>query len=66
MIIRITIHHLLTNCIYERQFWFSLLEPFGLQALAPSMEDALLEDWCSKASILSLSYGSGALDTLQT
>lgn len=44
MIIRITIHHLLTNCIYERQFWFSLLEPFGLQALAPSMEDALLED----------------------
>uniref|UniRef100_A0A0A9AHW6 Reverse transcriptase zinc-binding domain-containing protein n=1 Tax=Arundo donax TaxID=35708 RepID=A0A0A9AHW6_ARUDO len=37
-----TINHLLISCVFTRQFWFLLLQQFGLAALAPQPIDAIL------------------------
>lgn len=39
-----TIDHLLTTCVFARQFWFSLLRRFGLHGLSPSVEDRTFDD----------------------
>jgi hypothetical protein len=37
-----TIDHVLTNCVFARQFWFNLLGRFNLQILPPLAEDESL------------------------
>ncbi|WVZ75385.1 hypothetical protein U9M48_023441 [Paspalum notatum var. saurae] len=43
-----TIDHVLTNCVFARQFWFNLLRRFNLQNLAPLAEDESLDGWWSR------------------
>jgi len=43
------IDHLLVGCVFARQFWFALLQRFGLSSLTPQPEDSAWEDWWEKA-----------------
>ena len=45
-----TIDHLLTGCVFARQFWFILLGHFNLQGLAPTNEDEFFDSWWQKES----------------
>jgi len=45
-----TIDHLLVSCVFARQLWFNLLLRFGLQELAPNLEDEKFDDWWATAS----------------
>ena len=45
-----TIDHLLVSCVFDRQLWFSILQRFGLQVLAPNLEDEIFEEWWANAS----------------
>jgi hypothetical protein len=45
-----TIDHLLVSCVFARQMWFFILQKFGLQMLAPNLEDESFDDWWISAS----------------
>ena len=45
-----TIDHLLVSCVFTRQLWFSILQMFGLQAVAPQLNDQFFIDWWAGAS----------------
>ena len=45
-----TIDHLLVSCVFTRQFWFSILQHFGLQAIAPQLDDHCFIEWWARAS----------------
>jgi len=45
-----TIDHLLVSCVFTQQFWFSILQQFGMQAIAPQLEDHSFVDWWAGAS----------------
>jgi len=45
-----TIDHLLVSCVFTRQFWFIILQSFGLQAVAPQMNDQFFVEWWNGAS----------------
>ena len=38
------------SCVFARQLWFNLLQKFGLQELAPNLEDEKFDDWWATAS----------------
>ena len=40
-----TIDHLLVSCVFARQMWFYILQRFGLQELAPNLEDENFDEW---------------------
>jgi hypothetical protein len=40
-----TVQHLLTGCVFARQFWHSILSPFGMGHLTPGPEDTNFADW---------------------
>jgi hypothetical protein len=42
------IQHLLVGCVFTRQFWFSLLQRFGLSTLTPQPQDISFDDWWEK------------------
>jgi hypothetical protein len=48
-----TIQHLLTSCVFARQFWYIILSPLGLGHLTPGAEVSSFEDWwrevCSRS-----------------
>ncbi|GJM91593.1 hypothetical protein PR202_ga07980 [Eleusine coracana subsp. coracana] len=44
-----TINHLLTTCVFARQFWFSLLQRIGLGLLAPQPSDINFDKWWQAA-----------------
>jgi len=41
----------LVSCVFTRQFWFCILQQFGLQAVAPQLDEHCFIDWCARASI---------------
>jgi hypothetical protein len=43
-----TIGHLLLSCIFAREFWFRLLQKFGMQSLAPQLAETSFDDWWEK------------------
>jgi len=45
-----TIDHLLVSCVFNRQLWFSILQMFGLQAVASQLNDQFFIDWWAGAS----------------
>ena len=45
-----TIDHLLVSCVFTRQLWFSILQIFGLQVVAPQLNDLFFIDWWAGAS----------------
>jgi hypothetical protein len=45
-----TVDHLLVSCIFARQMWFTMLQKFGLQVLAPDLDDEIFEGWWANAS----------------
>jgi len=45
-----TLDHLLVSCAFSRQMWFNLLQGFGLQALAPGLDDKVFDDWWDNLS----------------
>jgi len=44
-----TVQHILTTCVFARQFWFAVLQPLNLVALVPSRRTVSLADWWLKA-----------------
>jgi len=44
-----TVQHILTTCVFTRQFWFAVLQPLNLVALVPSRRTVSLADWWLKA-----------------
>jgi hypothetical protein len=47
-----TINHLLTSCVFARQFWAGLLQPLGLLQLVPQPWDEGFEEWWSASSCM--------------
>ena len=45
-----SIDHLLVSCVFTRQFWFCILQQFGLQAVAPRLDEHCFIDWWARAS----------------
>jgi hypothetical protein len=45
-----TIQHLLTACIFARQFWHTILAAIGLGHLTPTADEENFADWWGKAS----------------
>ena len=45
-----TINHLLLSCVFVRLTRFEILQGFGLQVLAPKLEDPSFEDWWHKVN----------------
>ena len=45
-----SINHLLISCVFTRQIWYNILQIFGLQAVAPRMDDLVFVDWWEEAS----------------
>ena len=45
-----TIDHLLVFCVFIRQFWFNILQLFGLQIIAPQVDYHYFIDWWAGAS----------------
>jgi hypothetical protein len=43
------IQHLLTTCVFAREFWCRLLSPVGLQHCVPSQHASSLVDWWRKS-----------------
>ncbi|KAL6626269.1 hypothetical protein ACP70R_029995 [Stipagrostis hirtigluma subsp. patula] len=39
------IQHLLTTCVFARDFWFHVLAPFGFQRCVPSQSEASFAEW---------------------
>jgi hypothetical protein len=46
-----TIQHLLTACIFSRQFWHTILAAIGLGHLTPTSDEENFADWWGKASL---------------
>ena len=46
-----TAQHLLTSCVFARQFWFKLLSPIGLGQLTPLADEVSFADWWRKCSV---------------
>ena len=44
-----TVQHILTTCVFARQFWFAVLQPLNLVALVPSRRTVSLADWWLRA-----------------
>ena len=43
------IQHLLTTCVFARQFWFNILQPLNLSRLAPRHTANSFVDWWRKS-----------------
>jgi hypothetical protein len=44
------VHHILSNCVFTRQFWHSILTPIGLSFVGPKRRDSYFAEWWRKAS----------------
>ncbi|WVZ52762.1 hypothetical protein U9M48_003790, partial [Paspalum notatum var. saurae] len=44
-----TVQHILTSCVFARQFWHHLLAPLGMSSIAPSLDEISFADWWKKA-----------------
>jgi hypothetical protein len=44
-----TVQHILSNCVFARQFWHSILSPIDL-AVVPNYSDVCFDDWWREAS----------------
>ena len=40
-----TIQHILTSCVFSRQFWFSLFDRFGLPDLSLHLDENRFNEW---------------------
>jgi hypothetical protein len=45
-----TVQHILSNCVFTRQFWHSILTPIGLTSVGPKRRDSDFAEWWRKAS----------------
>ena len=45
-----TIQHLLTSCVFAREFWFRILSPVGFQRCVPDNRDQDFAGWWRKAA----------------
>lgn len=45
-----TVQHILSNCVFARQFWHTIPSPIGLSAVVPKRSDTCFVDWWTGAS----------------
>jgi hypothetical protein len=45
-----TINHLLVDCVFARDFWYSLLQKIGMQSLLPQQGEASFECWWARTN----------------
>jgi hypothetical protein len=58
------IDHLLTSCVFTREFWYLLSRQIGLHALTPQPSDLLFDDWWEKANKATLGLTQKELNSL--
>jgi hypothetical protein len=44
------VQHILSNCVFTRQFWHSILTSIGLSSVGPKRRDSDFAEWWRKAS----------------
>jgi hypothetical protein len=44
------VQHILSNCVFTRQFWHNILTPIGLSSVGPKRRDSVFAEWWRKAS----------------
>jgi hypothetical protein len=44
-----TVQHILSNCVFTRQFWHNILTPIGLSSVGPKRRDSDFTEWRRKA-----------------
>jgi hypothetical protein len=44
------VQHILSNCVFTRQFWHNILTPIGFSIVAPKRRDSCFAEWWRKAS----------------
>jgi hypothetical protein len=44
------VQHILSNCVFTRQFWHNILTPIGLSYVGPKRRDSVFSEWWRKAS----------------
>jgi hypothetical protein len=55
-----TINHLLSSCVFTREFWFILLQMVRLGDLAPQAEESIFQEWWQRVlSLVSSPYKKG-------
>jgi hypothetical protein len=59
-----TIHHLLTACIFARQFRHKVLAVFGLGHLTPAADEESFADWWGKVSLRVIKTRKKGLNSL--
>jgi len=59
-----TIDHLLVSCVFTRQFWFIILQQFGLQAAAPQLADICFVDWWGGVSNMLSGQGKKGVNSI--
>jgi len=59
-----TIDHLLVSCVFTRQFWFIILQQFGLQAAAPQLADICFVDWWGGVSNMLSGHGKKEVNSI--
>jgi hypothetical protein len=62
-----TTQHILTSCVFARQFWHDLLAPLGLAALAPpppQIDDEVFGEWRKVAKIVHKYWRKGVNNAL--
>jgi len=47
-----TVQHILSNCVFTRQFWHNILTPIGLSSVGPKRRDLVFTEWGRKASTM--------------
>ncbi|GJN35167.1 hypothetical protein PR202_gb23914 [Eleusine coracana subsp. coracana] len=43
------IQHILTDCVFAREFWYKVLAPVGMPANTPGQDDDVFAEWWKKA-----------------
>ncbi|KAL6645061.1 hypothetical protein ACP70R_016669 [Stipagrostis hirtigluma subsp. patula] len=43
------VQHILTSCVFARDFWFKILQKYGLQRCAPNQRESSFANWWRKA-----------------
>jgi hypothetical protein len=44
-----TAQHILTSCVFARQFWFGILQPLNLSTLVPTRQTISFAEWWKKS-----------------
>jgi len=59
-----TINHLLVSCVFARQFWFYLLQHFGIQQFCPQPSECSFDQWWENSSNATVGFTRKGFNSL--